>query len=119
MQSPLRMRGRSSWPAPHSRTVPGVTVARACELCEATPFTEWFHSDELCWIAECDSCSVPMVVWRRHDPTPSAEVRAELHAKLTVVMESLDSGPFWIDDTLRSIPDHYHAHARRRPDWSR
>jgi hypothetical protein len=90
-----------------------------CELCEATPFTEWFHSDERCWIAECDSCGVPMVVWRRHDPAPPAEVRDELHAKLTAVMEALDAGPFWIDDTLRSIPDHYHAHARRRPDWSR
>jgi hypothetical protein len=30
-----------------------------------------------------------------------------------------DMGRFWIDDTLRSIPDHYHAHARRRPDWTR
>ena len=113
------MRDRSSWPVPHSRTVPDVNVDTGCELCEATPFTEWFHSDEMCWIAECDSCAVPMVVWREHDATPSAEVRAELHAKLTVVMESLDSGPFWIDDSLRSIPDHYHAHARRRLDWSR
>ena len=90
-----------------------------CELCEATPFTQWFHSDEECWIAECDSCCVPMVVWREHDPAPSAATREALHAKLTAVMESLGTGPFWIDDSLRSIPDHYHAHARRRPDWSR
>jgi len=95
-----------------------VDGAAGCELCEATPFTEWFHSDELCWIAECDSCFVPMVVWRTHHPTPSTEIRQELHDRLTAVMESRDAGPFWIDDTLRSIPDHYHAHARRRPDWS-
>ena len=113
------MRGRSSWPAPHSRTVPGVDGASTCELCEATPFTEWFHSDELCWIAECDSCAVPMVVWRRHDPSPDAETRQALHDRLNTVMESRGSGPFWIDDTLRSIPDHYHAHARRRPEWTR
>lgn len=89
-----------------------------CELCEATPFTEWFHNDELCWIAECDSCGVPMVVWRSHDPSPLPEVRAVLHERLTTVVESLSSAPFWIDDRLRSIPDHYHAHARRRLDWT-
>ena len=91
----------------------------ACELCEATPVTEWVHSDELCWIAECDSCGVPMVVWRRHDPTPAPEIRQAMHDRLTAVMQDLADAPFWIDDTLRSIPDHYHAHARRRPDWTR
>lgn len=113
------MRDRSIGPVPRSRTVPRVNSAATCELCEATPFTEWFHSDELCWIAECDSCAVPMVVWRRHDPAPSAEIRQALHNRLVAVMEARESGPFWIDDTLRSIPDHYHAHARRRPDWTR
>ena len=111
------MRDRSTGPVPRSRTVRRVDGAAGCELCEATPFTEWFHSDELCWIAECDSCFVPMVVWRTHHPTPPPEIRQELHDRLTAVMESRDAGPFWIDDTLRSIPDHYHAHARRRPDW--
>ena len=110
---------RSDGPVPHSRTVPGMERVDDCELCEATPFTEWFHSDELCWIAECDSCCVPMVVWRTHDPTPPPEIRTLLHDRLTEVMDARDAGPFWIDDTLRSIPDHYHAHARRRPDWTR
>lgn len=91
--------------------------ASTCELCEATPFTEWFHSDELCWIAECDSCGVPMVVWRVHDHDPSPTIRAELHERLSRVAQQQGVGSFWIDDRLRSIPDHYHAHARRRPDW--
>ena len=43
----------------------------------------------------------------------------ERPARLTAVMETRSSGRFWIDDHLRSIPDHYHAHARRRPDWTR
>jgi hypothetical protein len=90
-----------------------------CELCEAVPFTEWYHSDDLCWIADCDSCGVPMVVWRTHDPAPSPEVRAVLLERLTAVVTARSDQPFWIDDTLRSIPDHYHAHARRRPDWTR
>ena len=90
-----------------------------CELCEATPFTEWFHSDDLCWIAECDACCVPMVVWRVHDPDPPAEIREQLHARLVAAVEARSADPYWIDENMRSIPDHYHAHARRRIDWNR
>jgi hypothetical protein len=88
-----------------------------CELCEAVRFTTWYHDDETCWIADCDSCAVPMVVWRRHDPSPPDEVKAEMHRVLGIVAESLGR-PYWIDDRLRSIPDHYHAHARPRPSWT-
>ena len=43
-----------------------------CDLCEAARITEWFHEDDVCWIAECEICAVPMVVWRGHgtDPPP-------------------------------------------------
>ena len=44
--------------------------AMSCELCEAARLTEWFHEDDDCWIAECESCSVPMVVWKIHDADP-------------------------------------------------
>jgi hypothetical protein len=90
-----------------------------CELCEATPFTEWYHSDDLCWIAECDACAVPMVVWRVHDPEPPADVRAVLHERLAAVLDARSADPYWIDENMRSIPDHYHAHARPRIDWTR
>jgi hypothetical protein len=90
-----------------------------CELCEAAVVSERFANDELCWIAECESCFVPMVVWRQHDPEPPADVRAELHRRLlAVVTTHFDVGDVasavWIDDQLRSIPGHYHAHARPR-----
>ena len=42
----------------------------ACELCAADRVTEWFYEDDECWIAECEACYVPMVVWKRHDPNP-------------------------------------------------
>ena len=72
----IRRRKRSVVPAPTSDRRPTTCPTNhSCELCEATPFTEWFHSDELCWIAECDACAVPMVVWRVHDPDPPAEIR--------------------------------------------
>ena len=37
----------------------------------------WFHEDELCWIAECEICAVPMVVWKAHDPDPPDDVKAD------------------------------------------
>jgi hypothetical protein len=93
---------------------------RRCELCEAARLTEWYHEDELCWIAECEACSVPMVVWKVHDPDPPEEVRAELLARLGAVLTERGADPWYVDERLRSIPDHYHAHARpRRPrSWS-
>lgn len=85
-----------------------------CELCEAARLTEWFYEDELCWIAECEACNVPMVVWRVHDPDPPAEVRAQLHARLAAVVAEHYVDEHRVDDHLRTIPTHYHAHARSR-----
>jgi len=89
-------------------------VVAGCELCAAARFTEWFYEDEECWIAECESCSVPMVVWRVHDPAPSPEVRARLHARLAAVAAAHFEDAHVVDDHLRTIPSHYHAHARPR-----
>jgi spore maturation protein CgeB len=89
-----------------------------CELCQAARFTEWFYEDDECWIAECESCSVPMVVWRVHDPHPSDDVKAMLHERLAAVMADVFEDPHVVDDNLRTIPTHYHAHARPR-SWGR
>ena len=83
-----------------------------CDLCEAARITPWFHEDDLCWIAECEICAVPMVVWREHDNNPPAEVKAELHARLAVVVAMHFDFEHYVDDNMRNIPDHYHAHAR-------
>lgn len=85
-----------------------------CELCEAARLTTWWYEDDVCWVAECEACSVPMVVWKRHATTPPAEVRDELLARLRAVADEQGPPGYWIDETLRSIPEHYHAHARRR-----
>lgn len=90
-----------------------MTVA-PCDLCEAARITPWYYEDEICWVAECEFCGVPMVVWRVHDPAPSAEIKAQLHARLSLVASEQCADPHWIDDNMRNVPDHYHAHARRR-----
>ena len=88
-----------------------------CELCEAARFTEWFFEDDLCWVAECEACCVPMIVWKVHDPNPSDEVKAALHRRLLEVANSFFDYVPYIDDNMRNIPDHYHAHARGRGLW--
>jgi hypothetical protein len=94
-------------------------VDEPCELCEAAPITERFYDDELCWIAECESCNVPMVVWKAHDPDPPEEVRVVLVSRLAEVMALHFESEWWLDDKLRSVPHHYHAHARTRGDFFR
>jgi hypothetical protein len=80
-------------------------------LCEAAHLTPWYYEDELCWIAECELCATPMVVWRQHVVEPPPEMVAYLHARLREVAAD-HFGEIWIDDNRRSIPDHYHAHGR-------
>jgi len=91
-----------------------------CDLCEAAVITTRYFADDVCWIADCEICLVPMVVWVQHDPTPSAEIKADLHAKLAAVADPLFGEGGWkVDDHMRNIPDHYHAHARPPQFWLR
>jgi hypothetical protein len=84
-----------------------------CELCEAARLTTWYFEDDLCWIAECETCFVPMVVWRTHGSEPPPEVRSALLDRLAQVMEQ-QGVVHVVDEQRRTIPDHWHAHARRR-----
>jgi hypothetical protein len=86
-----------------------------CQLCAAEPLTPWFHQDEQCWVAECLICRTPMVVWRRHGPSPPPEDRDHMLARLSEVAAAR-LGEFRIDAVMRRIPDHFHAHARD-PAW--
>lgn len=85
-----------------------------CDLCEAARITPWFFEDDVCWIAECEICSVPMVVWREHDASPSQELKDYMHHQLQLVVETHFEFVHYVDDNMRNIPDHYHAHARPR-----
>jgi hypothetical protein len=83
-----------------------------CDLCEAARITPWFHEDDVCWIAECEICFVPMVVWRFHGTEPPPDHLAHMHAELGRVAGDTLTVDHYVDDNMRNIPDHYHAHAR-------
>ena len=84
-----------------------------CDLCEAARLTEWYHEDEICWIAECEICAVPMVVWRDHGVVVPEDVMAHMMERLAEIANAR-VGEFYVDDNMRNIPDHYHAHARAK-----
>ena len=82
-----------------------------CDLCEAAKITPWFHEDDVCWIAECELCTTPMVVWRWHGTDPPTDQLAHMHEQLAEVAAAT-VGAHYVDDNMRNIPDHYHAHGR-------
>lgn len=91
-----------------------------CELCEAAVVTTRYFEDDICWIADCEICLVPMVVWRTHSPSPPDDVKVQLLESLgRIADEVIGTGGWSFDDHMRNIPDHYHAHARRPYFWGR
>jgi hypothetical protein len=59
-----------------------MTITRTCDLCEAARLTRWYSEDVVCWVADCEICAVPMVVWRRHAIDPSPDELAHMNAAL-------------------------------------
>ncbi len=90
-----------------------------CELCEAARFTHWYFEDEICWVADCEACGVPMVVWNDHGSEPPEAVVDHALAQLDRVARSRFGDAFTIDRTMRQVPDHFHAHARDHDWWSK
>lgn len=91
-----------------------------CELCEAARFTRWYHEDDRCWVADCEACDVPMVVWNDHgSEPPEADVAHMIGQLERVATELFGAGRYTVDRHMRQIPSHFHAHARDADWWSR
>lgn len=89
-----------------------------CELCEAARLTRWYHEDDVCWVAECEACDMPMVVWRHHGSEPPAEALEHMLERLEkVASELFGAQQYAVDRVMRQIPTHFHAHARARRRW--
>jgi hypothetical protein len=51
-------------------------------------------------------------VWREHNPNPPDDIKDRLLHRLRSVAEEHFDFEMRIDDNMRTIPHHYHAHAR-------
>jgi hypothetical protein len=88
-----------------------------CELCEAARLTAWHYEDDVCWVADCEICDVPMVVWRHHGAEPPETDVDFMLAQLKAVADARFGDEGWsYDRVMRQIPGHFHAHARD-PNW--
>lgn len=108
-------------PAARADTQPADAVARTgavhCELCEAARFTHWYAEDDLCWVADCEVCIVPMVVWKQHGVAPPLSDLTHMEMVLSAAADQrFGRGKWSLDREMRQIPDHFHAHARDK-DW--
>jgi hypothetical protein len=90
---------------------PSFVKVDGCDLCRAARITRWYHEDDICWVAECDVCDVPMVVWRFHGTEPPTEHLTHMHERLREIA-TRQLGEIYVDNHMRNIPDHYHAHGR-------
>jgi hypothetical protein len=55
-----------------------------------------------------------MVVWRRHGTSPPDADVEHMLAQLGRVAGEQLTVEHYVDDNMRNIPDHFHAHARPR-----
>lgn len=95
-------------------------AGRRCELCEARRVTAWYAEDDVCWVADCEVCQVPMVVWRQHGADPPADALVHMESVLRDVADRrFGEGGWTLDSVMRQIPDHFHAHARDPGWWQR
>jgi hypothetical protein len=83
--------------------------------------TTWYHEDEVCWVADCEACDTPMVVWQRHGTEPPDDEVEHMLSALSRIAADRFGGDdtFTIDPVMRQIPDHFHAHARDKNWWYR
>ena len=84
-----------------------------CDLCLLKRRTNVYLDNRFFIILDCDSCHVPMVVWKEHTmdvPKPDEQV---MEAFLTEVANQFYEGKsYFIDKNQRAILDHIHWHAR-------
>ena len=84
-----------------------------CPLCTLERCTDWYTATPLWVILQCDSCGVPMAVWRGHtEDIPEDGKRAMLAELARVADVELGEGRWWLDSIRRMIPEHPHWHAR-------
>lgn len=85
---------------------------KPCELCEAKPITPRYWEDAICWIADCKQCpGVPMAVFKPHGTQPT---RRQFEHMVELLKMCGKGRRYELDDSMRSIPDHYHVHLRPR-----
>ena len=76
-----------------------------CPLCRKERLTHWYYSDTVCWMADCLTCKIPMIVLVRH----SMRLTDFERRHLPEVVEMFFPGAK-LRKRQRKIKDHLHWH---------
>jgi hypothetical protein len=77
-----------------------------CELCLLEKRTKWYFENNEFAILECDTCNIPMCVWKQHGGAPSRRVITDMHNKA----KELFGPSITFRTQMKRIPDHFHFH---------
>ena len=89
----------------------------ACPLCILDRRTHWYRETPRWIILDCETCGVPMAVWREHSEDISEDEKTAMLEELSRTADrQLGEGRWRLDSIRRMIPDHPHWHARH-PWW--
>ena len=79
-----------------------------CELCLLEKRTRWYFENNDFVIIECDTCNVPMCVWKHHGVKPKQEAIDEMQNKCREILGNGISFRMF----MRKLPDHFHFHVK-------
>ena len=91
----------------------GSYLNETCELCLLEIRTQTYQENDFFIIMDCDSCKVPMVVWKEHTvdiPEPDKYVMKSMLQEVAHMFYK--DKKYYIDIVQRKIPNHLHWHAR-------
>lgn len=80
-------------------------AVRTCQLCEAQRLTHRYYEDRVCWVADCRTCGIPMIVLKRHGDSLT---HVEERHMLGVVCKLFPG--CGVRTNQRRIKDHVHWH---------
>ena len=77
-----------------------------CDLCVLKKKTKWYFENKDFAIIDCETCHIPMVVWKHHGIKPDKKKVQEMQEKAKEIFgENITFRML-----MRKIPEHYHFH---------
>lgn len=83
-----------------------------CELCKREKINDVYYEDDVVWITVCKTCQCPLIVIKKHIADPTQSEKHYCINKAMKVCGRMFRGPVLVDEKMRTIKDHWHAHLR-------
>ena len=89
-----------------------------CELCRLTQerkiITKKYYEDARFMMVDCKTCHTPMLVAKQHTAEVEESDGVMAYHLFYKHAGRVDISKWYVDYEMRTIPDHWHAHLRRR-----